>query len=361
MSELPPVIVYRVPVKFAPSDPERLWHILVSALAIFAMIVLNFVLFGIALNALVISKLGALPMAVVALLSLSGFPLLPPVLSLIHRWHIQVFLRDTPERTRRLAAIAGSERARQRLPHRFLEHHLRHCRDGRNLDRKRIEAVLRELPKRHVFVINPVLGEGESLPVATGVPFEPLSFDEPSENATYYYLASQQEAGGPTVEEATGRLAYEPVRSRWDIRLLWHIPLLIAFVVVGYAAMGLCGLPALVVVLPLAAFRIAWRFFVTRHRFLVPGGIAFREDAFWRRGQLVTLVTPDETPLIIRDADCRFIVSEKDRAREEPCGSLGPNILLAGWLSTARTPTLDEVKTFLGAEESGDPPEDRAG
>lgn len=96
------------------------------------------------------------------------------------------------------------------------------------------------------------------------------------------------------------------------------------------------------------AFGAFW-FLRTHHRFLVPGGIVFRTDAAWRRGQEVSLVTPADSPLYIDFRDGTVMVLDRSKVRSFTCDESTRWLLLAGWQSTARTPTLEEVKTFLGA------------
>lgn len=254
-----------------------------------------------------------------------------------------------PTRSSRLNVLF--DRAVGRFPHRAMESSLR--RFGGPSPRV-LKKAFQAVPPGDAIVATRTGSGLVPAPIHNAIPFEMIDLTAESEEADGIAEAMQT---GDLDELPSQKLeaAHAPSRAArivgllmtgvwvllWGSRLVRSILRQSSNDLVFFAAI------ATIIALPFVG-----RLFYTRNRFLVPGGIVFRTDAAWRSGQEVSLVTPASSPLFIDFRDGTVMVLDRCKVRSFTCDESTRWLLLAGWQSTARTPTLEEVKTFLGAEDA---------
>jgi len=90
------------------------------------------------------------------------------------------------------------------------------------------------------------------------------------------------------------------------------------------------------------------------HWWLVPGGLICRRFRFWRKGVSVQLFTRADTPLFLEARDGTGLVLDEDRLRRFSYSKEDLPAVIAAWISRARTPSLEEVRAFVGQDSAPD-------
>ena len=259
--------------------------------------------------------------------------------------------RSDPIRARRLAWLVQADRS-NRYPHRHIERMLR----VGPLKVRRLVPLLQRMPPRPLVYVCSLNDRRMIGPAANAIHFEPIDIAHDAQGLTAVFTMNLEQQGliaPPHPSEAHERhtpKAREHLRSisgflrrRWGM-VLWCLLLLLLY-------------PRnwiYVVAFPVACFIvgliIAWLMLLFREQtwWLVPGGLICREFRFWRRGVEIKRFTPADTPMFINARKGWGFVLDQGRPIKFPCPQTTSWVIAAGWISTARTPSLNEVRAFLG-------------
>lgn len=271
-----------------------------------------------------------------------------------HRWMI---LRMALRRDR-LVRLTAQVNVWQRFPHRMVEmvHFLR---TGSS---RRMKRSLRKLAPGDAILLNWPRGKDIPRPTANEIPFEPIDVGEDHERLWWLILLNIQEKGEGRIqslvseeEEAnddgddiSSHMWEMPKNVSWGLVILaffgyWVYEMIINRLSSLFAALGiLIGIFLSGWLLPLLAERKWW---------LVPGGMICRESRLWRKGNRAELITPAQSPLILdMRSGMGYALSGRD-VRSFACPRWTAWAVAAGWMSRARTPTMEEVRAFLLASE----------
>lgn len=106
-----------------------------------------------------------------------------------------------------------------------------------------------------------------------------------------------------------------------------------------------------IIALPFAMFLGLPSFIGERRWWLVPGGVIVREHRLWRRTMRAGLVRPQDTSIFVdfRTATALFLLNGSACMIRLYKGE-SAWAFIAGWISTARPPTDEEVLAFLGRD-----------
>lgn len=274
-----------------------------------------------------------------------------PVLCAIvlHVLRHALLMRHTRLRSQRLVRITGIQGAIARVPHRFVERALRSPFGAYRKARR----VLGQAPIGTCIMVQPM-----SRPHGTGIcsrsiPFEPVpvGFDTDEGLALVSLCRSEGEQISST---SSNKRAILKVRRQpsWMLRL---VIILGTVTWLGWTSFRLVGPIWAVLCVMVAIAPAGILMFRKRQLWIVPGGLALREVALWRKTPRIRLFARTKASMF---ADLRgrpgcvadAYVAAPIRATQR-CALA----VVAGWISTARTPTLEEVRTLL------DPESDEAG
>jgi len=260
--------------------------------------------------------------------------------------------RCNPFRKGRLATCLASTGASPRFAHRLIEQLYR----AGPVRKKQLLGVLQQLPVGCLVFANLDRGKRVPRPVANAIPFEPVDIQRDVEGLTWLCLMnleqqhvidppSQSQSPVPqpaVVREELSALA-GAFRRHWGI-LLW-LPLMY---------MSWRTRQTLTLALPIALF-VVWAFgiwvyplFRERCWWLVPGGLICSEFRLWRRHSEIKLFTAADTPLFLDAQTGRGSLLDHGHIIFFPCPAAISWIVAAGWISNAQTPSLGEVRAFLG-------------
>lgn len=302
-------------------------------------------------------------MLFVLTLSLGVAPLWWVALASMHR---RKAMRTPRFRSMRLKHLMLHPRVPDRLPHRIVEHAIR----SRIFTKRSLHGVLRTIKPGTVVVANGFCRDEFPRPRSNSIPFEPRDlrrdyadlwelmsanveaqglcdvgkyaarvYEQPFENDR----SKTDETGRPTII-AAGRAALPSVFSASVFVFLFYMFWIgwISIAPLFFIALGVLLLSSLG---PLAAFY--WE----RRWWVVPGGLIYREHAFWRRRMRAGRTISNETPLFVDLAGNNGLILGGDQVLSFRFNSWEAGwALVAAWISTARPPTDEEVLAFLGRD-----------
>ncbi|MCB9850546.1 MAG: hypothetical protein H6817_07560 [Phycisphaerales bacterium] len=285
------------------------------------------------------------------------------------RTNVRVSRRDE-----RLARIVGMDGATRRVPHRLLEHALRHDWGVRASKRfhRFLGAFLRKLPAGDTVVIDGPRGCDVVLPVATEQSFEPVEYGHDVYDSIISELCFAAQHRDPQcymidMERGGYIKAETQTESRTDKRagvldfvfsrvlgLVFAIVCVIScvgglvFVVGKMLYLAAAGNPvAAAATLALACLvfgPVLYRKLVMgRGAYLVPGGIVLTEQRFWRERGSMHYFCAVTTPMIIDWIGQSAYVLRSDGIQVVPANWT----LLAAWMSNARSPSEAELESLI--------------
>jgi len=230
----------------------------------------------------------------------------------------------------------------QRFPHRLIEWHHYRFRE-KSLDTKASASKLR--PGEVILLYFP---HDETVRYAerSGLVFEPIPL-RANESRVKWLCATPEaprEAIAPVV----------PLRQRiWrELSRRRRLPFgaVISAVIVIQAWVNTYWLKASLLALVLAVNFLPM-LIVGRQYFLVPGGLVRLENGLRFRTPRIELLTPRNSSLVLY-ADGGAFVATGGKATFIPTDETMIRALIRAWLSTARTPTMSELRTLLAQEGS---------
>jgi hypothetical protein len=290
-------------------------------------------------------------------------------------------------RRRRLSSIVAIPGAIHRVPHRFIEHAFplrpRTARDDSKRVVRALQRVLPHVVPGTVVVVNgPRLPEA-LMPVATDRAFEPINADggDADElirwNVEYQGIHAEQfmlnddgawrlstsasTSWAPANVDASAKTTGAQILG-WLRNLVNGTRLFAAVVFFGLllafsgrliyrAVLGdrAAGLIIFVILLVAMAWFIIRYWVLGRSVWLIPGAVVISAHPVWRSRAVFRRYLAHETPVVLDWPNNRAYVVHKGRVEHFAAG--WP--MLAAWMSTARSPTREEVECFLGGAKEG--------
>ncbi len=268
------------------------------------------------------------------------------------------YLNMPRNRLDRLAKISKHPNGSTRLPHRQAESEMRRIRPTK----ARLKKALARIPPRHVLYLNYPLRPSSQLPTSNDVPFEPI--DIAADDEQLNWLVTMNLESGPQLPE----FDQPKKKGRWPdgikallaviFRLLYILMMIGAILGGGYDLFfGKWSSESFAFLFYAAIFSGGFiiPLFVEKKWFLVPGGVVMRESRLWTRNDQINVYTPN-THGILFDAESRTVaLLDGTRLYRFQSDEDVTWPTLAAWLSTARTPTDQEIHTFLGQPASQSP------
>ncbi len=259
-------------------------------------------------------------------------------------------MKPTQYRTDRLTRVIQHPKARERLPHRWIEYFLR---ETPRSDR-RVAQFFASIAKEHCIVIAPRRGEQAPRPLRRNLAFEPIELLGASERAMH--LCEQLFDPDGTYSDV--QELSSPAKIRKSI-LPVFLSLLNGLGVVWFffhflfspLLRGSAPNPILVVCFVLLGAITLYSGIFTENRWWVaPGALLCRRIR--RFGSRVDSFrcTPATTPLLLDLRANRGFVVGSEKVRQFNGTPIGCWLVLAGWLSDVPPPNDLEVQHFLGIE-----------
>lgn len=256
-------------------------------------------------------------------------------------------MRPTRPRTERLSRVVRHPSSFARLPHRHVEWLLRH----RPTSLRRIRALIRECAAGQVFVIIDPRERTFPLPQPTALHFEPIALHSDIDEAVRLCHASFDGAEQPpdVESEAPAKFTWRDLKAAAGALL----PLACLAGAVGWAlwlAIARHQFSWMLIVLGPVVAVFLLKLLAERQWWIVPGGLAFREDYIWRRTLNIQLLTAPQSTICIDLCNDRILVAHGVRTLSIRSADLMCHAVLAGWISQARTPTEAEIRSLLSGE-----------
>ena len=113
----------------------------------------------------------------------------------------------------------------------------------------------------------------------------------------------------------------------------------------AYSTRTLIAIAAVFLLLALGGL---WPLFYRVCWWLVPGGLVRETTALWCRQPHLSLLTPANTPIVIDARSGTGFVLDGGCVRRFDCDGDVSWAVAAAWISRARRPTMDELRTLLG-------------
>lgn len=265
-------------------------------------------------------------------------------------------------RTARLERIAAHPDA-TRLPHRLVELTWRRGPNPRELAR-----LVTTLPPRRLIVVNGPRGGPLALPDFVDREFEPAQLPHEAEQlldglADRPAVRAEDPAGCGAVRATRTVCGGEQHsasrngrRRMWNL-ILFAVAMLPASVETLHVVMGrarfewhspfwlMLGALLLVCAIP---------YIVEQRMWLVPGGVVCCGHAAWRRKPRLRVMWAGVSSLIVDLRDGRAVAAVDRRVVILPCAGRvrAALALLAAWRSTARRPTMEELRTLFDPENA---------
>ena len=284
------------------------------------------------------------------------------LLVLYHRARQRAYWRH---RARRLDAILRHPEGPRRLPHRVWEREEYRLFPSPRRQRRR----LRDHPGSCVIVINGDRLDSMPRPRPVAVPFEPISLATEDERAGWLVLKTLQEMDAldeESTQELEGLMSGElitplPLKIKAGVSAAWSIAWTLAVIgFIGWSMYGFIvgrfGAAQVVVLLLIVVFTALFfqKALFGLDYWLAPGTLICRRQRLWWRNARVRWCRPEQTVLVIqcdkRDEWREFQVFAPGWAGQWSLPKDLDWALLAGWLSTARRPTREEIVSFLGPD-----------
>jgi len=247
-------------------------------------------------------------------------------------------------RRARLAALAGHPQGGMRLPHRIVEHAA--CCAPLAIGTRCYEAALTALPPGVTVFVAKRPQEFTARLVPITEPFEPVAMDDEDACAQ---LLLEHGADSPDAGEKSNH-SRRPLRRQWLQYVLGGLQSagllfgLVLFVVAWFrGTRGPLLMSGVIVGLMGLASVVGW--LLGRRELLVPGAFVLVRQPTWRAVPHVEIVRRADTPLIVvaDDDEAHGVARYRGAQRVFSLDAAA----LSAWLSTARSPTDEEIVAFL--------------
>ncbi len=274
-------------------------------------------------------------------------------IQLYNHWQHQRRTEPTRHRCTRLVNLFSAYKSIERLPHRYIEYLLRQ----RSANIKPIKRALLTMRHRVVIVANgPKLDDFPRL-TPNDISFEPIDLIDGEElagwlvtaNIQAQHLANESKSYddlGPA--EGSPKHLYQQARH-W-ISQAMNIAGALLFVSWPFISRSnpIEQWIILALVIFVAVVALLNGVLVERRWWLMPGGLFYREHRFWKKKLKVKLLRATDTPLFLNLELSQAMVVDDGTVRSISFGGYTGLAILAGWISTAHTPTEQEIQSFVG-------------
>jgi hypothetical protein len=274
--------------------------------------------------------------------------------------HHNRLMRNPAERNERLRQLLRDSTSQTRWPHRVVETVLR----SRNPTKKKFRTQVGKIGAGHLVIVT---GRGDRRPIRPGsseVELEPVEICDESEwtfaehgaipvdalRSGEVRIAEREECAEESEEP---EIEWRPTLRRRLSPISYWVSWVFVALMIYHAWYG-----SAVAQIALAAWIIvivrAWTggFFFERRWWLVPGGLAYREVAAWRRGMRVGLITPEDSTLVLDWRTGDGYVQDGGRGYHFKFGDYAGWAIASTWMSTVRRRTLSEMRSYFGADEA---------
>lgn len=263
--------------------------------------------------------------------------------------------KHSPERQRRdrLAAVVNHPEPMPRTVARLVEYEIR-TRGGRT---GKLAEILNRAGPGFVIVVTTTGCSSFPRPVPTAARFEPIDLQQ--DDGRLAWLGDQAlevtaqafQSSRTEVDTAHSGLL---IRDKLGVLAMW------VFVITGCLGLAYMGYSTVRFpassdaymfsgIFVLLVLLLLGRLLADSTWWLVPGGLIFRRRRVWRKNVEVRLITPRESSLVVGVGGEAFVL-DRGRLRYFYYPYWGSWALIAGWMSTAPTPSKDEILAFVGPD-----------
>jgi len=276
---------------------------------------------------------------------------------LANQLRIDDMLRRRTFRTERLKTIVSKVDSVHRLPHRHVEMLMR----SRFASLSTKHRIAERLNPGDTIVVRSLGGPPLSMPRGSEVPFEPVAITQKTAGAYGLVGLSLGSAGRPgdagAHEKAVRQSGpfFPPLSKTY---LFFAIILPVALFTLRRDIGWLPFVTYLAGLVLWATFprnsrgrRSLWQRLLTGW-WIVPGGLVFREGGLAKPAQVIGLLTANDSSMLV-DARCgKVIVHRGNQTFPILADPFFCWAILAGWISTARTPTMAEIESLLHPDKA---------
>ena len=288
----------------------------------------------------------------------------------VDRWLRRRSMHRAGHRQDRLERLATHPTAAARVPHRLIElayrRHLQRSFQFEGRLRLACGRVLADAGEGWLIVVRGPKTAPPPLPAPSDAAFEPINPAEPDEQLVWLLRRSYPDAFADETAKAASERSVAS-RRRGILTTLRRVAARIATLLgwawlawIVYAMLFPRRVPGgwvyRIIFVWLLLLPFLWHLVRGRTWWLVPGGVVYRDHRLWRKRVVVGLLTWRGSSVMI-DVDGTAYFSDRGRLRRYHWGradrkadAAGVAALLAAWLSTARTPTREEVLAFMGPD-----------
>lgn len=226
-----------------------------------------------------------------------------------------------------------------------------------------LRTAAKAVPPGHALWINAKRPEDSIDPISTDISFEPIDLKSDVEQLAWLCTAileirecqlpaQPQRNQSPHVMKTLFK-KYLGMTLRWTFMAL---QLSYLSSLVYYAMTNGLSLASVSLFLLISMWGIVWvkPLFFDRQWFLIPGGLLLREATLFPRRDTFRIVTPVTHGIVIDDRFGVAAINDRNRTLKLTCPNRASWAILAAWLSTARTPTESEIRSFLGLPAQAD-------
>lgn len=294
-----------------------------------------------------------------------------PWLWAMSKWRISRLRKTAPLRMKRIAAISSRPDILERAPHRYCEYILWIASSPRSAYR-RIASNMRRMPAGTVICIRRTrpgsfwLRSTRSYPhdadlfydpntnryvnpKPSSVAFEPIAIHD-IDGLCSLQVSTLQSQGNSLDDDKnpianrmrTAARAMRLASPRTDHSYGLTVLLIIGFAISQNFRLFIVVVGAIAVVNILLSRRTsAW---------LAPGMIALRKNALLFGGDKAAIFRPHNSTLLVNSLDGRLILNKDDRTVQLAGLAGTAHAVVEAWQSTARSPTSEEIYSFLGID-----------
>ncbi len=271
------------------------------------------------------------------------------LLLMIHR---QYRLRNTPtSRFRHLSRLLAHPQALNRFPHRAVEIIYRSACEPPH---DRLHNLLKKLPKGVHILVNGPKRIDDTLPASSEIFFEPIALDE---SADYMDLIGHDHEKR-IHDSGKGNTLSNFLKDKPTARSLPIRHILVAASTLLLFVFGIYGNNVLFIMLGIICIGQTPSIFVIRYLvplfrssqwWYIPGGIVNREYRFWKKRLDVKIIHAPQTVSVYDMRSKNMLILHEDRIINFTLNPIQYFAFLVAWLSTARTPSEEEIKSYLEA------------
>lgn len=273
-----------------------------------------------------------------------SFAFVGPILwgTLFPRVRHRRWLRRSPERVLRLERIARANDTFSRVPHRHLECLLLQP----HWTHKQVAKILTNCGPGHLFVAEDKAEPRYERPIAQVFEFEPI--DIMRDEKDMVQIVAMHTGEDPADKKRV--LEIQKGDKRRTRRIGDAIVRFCFYLLVVNGLVSFIRAPSMTwitVFFAIVVTGLLWRLWGGRRWWIVPGGLVYREDFFWRRKLRVQLLTLKDASLFVDFRSQTGTIVDRTRTLRFHADAYALWVVMAGWISQARIPTEEEVASLF--------------